>query len=114
MIQVNEPCNICQENHFSPLSSFKMDQQMTAYNIASSGMGITFIGDMLLSRVPINPSLTFYQLPGKTCQRNVSFYWKKGRYLNNAMNVFLKMLCIPKNARFLYFLTGTPGSCDFL
>lgn len=84
--------NICQENHFSPSVIFQMDQQMTAYNIASSGMGITFIGDMLLSRVPINPSLTFYQLPGKTCQRNVSFYWKKGRYLSNAMNVFLKML----------------------
>ena len=65
---------------------------MTAYNITCSGMGITFIGDMLLSLVPINPELVFYKLPGNTGNRNVYFYWKKGRYLSRVMNEFLKML----------------------
>lgn len=84
--------NICQENHFIPSILFQLDQQMTAYNIACSGIGITFIGDMLLSRVPVNKTLAFYRLPGETCHRNVSFYWKKGRYLSNVMNEFLKMV----------------------
>lgn len=84
--------HICQENHFSPDIVFQIDQQMTAYNITCSGMGASFIGDMLLSRVPINPELVFYRLPGKNCSRNVYFYHKKGRYLSRVMEEFLKSL----------------------
>lgn len=84
--------HIFQEKHFSPNVAFRLDQQMTAYNIACSGMGITFIGDLLLSRVPVNPELVFYKLPEKICSRNVYFYWKKGRYLSKAMEEFLKTL----------------------
>lgn len=54
---------ICQENHFSPSVVFRLDQQMTAYNIACLGMGITFIGDLLLSRVPTNSELVFISCP---------------------------------------------------
>lgn len=84
--------HICQENHFSPNIVFQIDQQMTAYNITCSGMGVSFIGDMLLSRVPVNPELVFYRLPGKNCSRNVYFYRKKGRYLSRVMEEFLKTL----------------------
>ena len=64
---------ICQENHFSPSVVFRLDQQMTAYNIACLGMGITFIGDLLLSRVPTNSELVFYKLPGQSSKRTVFF-----------------------------------------
>lgn len=84
--------HICQENHFSPNIVFQIDQQMTAYNITCSGMGVSFIGDMLISRVPVNPELVFYRLPGKHCSRNVYFYRKKGRYLSRAMEEFIKTL----------------------
>lgn len=83
---------ICQENHFQPHTIFELDQQMTAYNIACSGLGISFIGDMLISRVPPNPDLVYYSLPGESCTRNIYFYWKKGRYLSRAMEEFLKNL----------------------
>ena len=82
---------ICQENHFSPSVIFRLDQQMTAYNIACLGMGITFIGDLLLSRVPTNSELVFYKLPGRSSKRTVFFYWKKGRYISRAMEEFLKL-----------------------
>ena len=82
---------ICQENHFSPSVVFRLDQQMTAYNIACLGMGITFIGDLLLSRVPTNSELVFYKLPGQSSKRTVFFYWKKGRYISRAMEEFLKL-----------------------
>ena len=82
---------ICQENNFTPHTIFRLDQQMTAYNIACSGMGITFIGNLLLASAPATSELIFYKLPGKNCNRNVSFYWKKGRYINRAMEEFLKI-----------------------
>lgn len=84
--------NICQENNFHPHIAFEVDQQLTAYNITCSGMGISFIGDMLISKVPYNPDLVYYKLPGKKCCRNVYFYWKKGRYVNKAMDEFLKFI----------------------
>lgn len=46
---------------------------MTAYNIACLGMGITFIGDLLLSRVPTNSELVFYKLPGQSSKRTCVF-----------------------------------------
>ena len=84
--------HICQENHFHPYTIFELDQQMTAYNIACSGLGISFVGDMLISIVPENPNLIYYRLPGESCIRNIYFYWKKGRYLSRAMEEFLKNL----------------------
>ena len=83
---------ICQENHVNPKVLFVLDQQMTAYNIACSGMGITFVGDMLLEKVPENPNMVFYRLPGSVAKRFISFYWKRGRYLNPVMREFLSMV----------------------
>lgn len=45
---------ICQEHHFHPRVLFELDQQMTSYNVTCSGMGISFIGDLLISLVPPN------------------------------------------------------------
>ncbi|MDO5336411.1 MAG: LysR family transcriptional regulator [Eubacteriales bacterium] len=84
--------SICQENHFHPQIAFELDQQMTSYNVTCSGMGISFIGDLLLLSVPANSSLVYYKLPGKNTARNIYFYWKKGRYLSRAMEEFLKLI----------------------
>lgn len=83
---------ICQENHFRPQIAFELDQQMTSYNVTCSGMGISFIGDMLILRVPANPDIIYYKLPGKSTARNIYFYWKRGRYLSRAMEEFLKLI----------------------
>lgn len=83
---------ICRRNHFQPHVVFELDQQLTAYNITCSGMGISFIGDMLISRVPDNPHLIYYKLPVEESTRNVYFYWKKGRYFSRAMEEFLKSI----------------------
>lgn len=69
---------ICQENDFHPHIAFELDQQLTAYNITCSGMGVSFIGDMLISTVPPNPDLVYYKLPAENSGRNVYFYWKRG------------------------------------
>ena len=70
-----------------------MDQQMTAYNICQSGLGICFIGDIILSRIPRNKNVVYYRLPTQHNTRRVCFYWKKGRYFSRAMEEFLNGCC---------------------
>lgn len=42
-------------------------------------MGISFIGDLLISLVPPNPNVVYYRLDEKDSLRNIYFYWKKGQ-----------------------------------
>ena len=84
---------ICLASHFEPDVILNMDQQMTAYNICQSGIGISFIGDIMLSRIPHNKEVIYYKLPERHNSRKVCFYWKKGRYFTRAMEEFLNMSC---------------------
>jgi DNA-binding transcriptional LysR family regulator len=81
--------SICQENNFSPLVSLELDQQMTAFNVASSGLGITFVGDLLVSRVPFSQTVALYKLSGSSTKRTIKFYWKRGRYFSKILSEFL-------------------------
>ncbi len=80
---------ICQEQGLRPHILFSLDQQMTAYNVTCSGMGVSFLGDMLISRVPTNPDVVYYRLSGPHSSRRIFFYWKRGRYFSRAMAEFL-------------------------
>lgn len=84
---------ICQAAGFEPNVILNMDQQMTAYNICQSGIGISFIGDIMLSRIPHNENVVYYKLPVHHNSRSVCFYWKKGRYFTRAMEEFLNISC---------------------
>ena len=81
---------ICDEQKFHPHVVFELDQQMTAYNITCSGMGISFISDTLIKSVPNHPEVIYYKLHESKAARDVSFYWKRGRYMSLAMKEFLK------------------------
>lgn len=83
--------NICQRQQFTPQVLFEVDQQMTAYNITSSGMGISFVSDTLALRVSGSSEVVYYKLEKRSSTREVHFYWKKGRYLNRTMEEFLKI-----------------------
>ena len=82
---------ICKEQEFSPNIVLELDQQTTSYNISCSGMGISFISDTLVNRVPPHPDVVYYKLKEKSTGRDVSFYWKKGRYMSLAMKKFLEI-----------------------
>lgn len=83
---------LCSQCGFTPDIIFELDQQMTSFNISSSGMGISFISDTLIARVPSHPEIVYYKLDKELSSRNLCFYWKKGRYLNRIMREFLKMV----------------------
>lgn len=80
---------ICRFYHFHPNMVFELDQQMTSYNLTCSGMGISFISDTLISCVPEMPKVVYYKLPKELSSRNLSFYWKRGRYFKRTMEEFL-------------------------
>lgn len=84
--------HICKENKFEPNIIFELDQQMTSYNITSSGMGISFLSDTLIAKMPQNPNLVYYKLKGEHTKRQIYFYWKKGRYVSRPMEEFLRMV----------------------
>lgn len=86
---------IFKENDISPAVLFELDQQMTSYNITCSGMGISFISDTLISRVPYHKNVIFYKLSGPHSHRSIYFYRKKGRYFSHAMEEFLHMTQFP-------------------
>ena len=83
---------ICIENDFKPIIAFRVDQQMTAYNITLSGMAISFVGNTLISRTVLNDGIIYYRLEEKPAHRELYFYWKKDRYHSNALRKFLDLL----------------------
>ncbi|WP_273478591.1 LysR family transcriptional regulator [Ignavigranum ruoffiae] len=83
---------ICQDNDFEPLVSFQVDQQMTAYNITSSGMAVSFVGTTLISKTPGRDNVIYYRLDDQPAHRNLYFYWKRDRYHSNALRKFIELI----------------------
>ena len=83
---------ILQANHMHPKTLFEVDQQMTAYNITSTGLGISFVSDTLVNFVPDDSDIIYYKLDMRYASRSLYFCWKAGRYMTRAMQEFLKML----------------------
>lgn len=83
---------ICHNDGFSPKIKLKLDQQITAYNLSSYGMGAAFIGDILIKSVDENKELLYYKLDNRDATRNVNFYYKRNRYMSRTMEEFLKMV----------------------
>ncbi len=80
---------LCRQNNFTPNIVFELDQQMTSYNITCSGMGISFVSNMLISSVPTHADVVYYKLGSDISGRNLYFYWKRGRYVSPVMREFL-------------------------
>ncbi|MDO5425308.1 MAG: LysR family transcriptional regulator [Eubacteriales bacterium] len=81
---------LCRKAGFSPRIILELDQQVTAYNITGSGMGISFISDTLARHIPPHPHVTYYKLDGPESCREIHFYWKTGKYVSKAMEIFLE------------------------
>ena len=82
---------LCNQGGFQPKIMFELDQQMTSYNITCSGMGISFISDTLISKVPESTDVIYYKLDGEWSSRNLYFYWKKNTYFSKVMRAFLDL-----------------------
>jgi len=82
---------LCKQCEFTPNVVFELDQQMTSYNITCSGMGISFISNTLISKVPESSDVVYYKLGDKLSCRNLYFYWKRNSYFSRVMQEFLRL-----------------------
>lgn len=84
---------LCRDSgRFAPRIKLEPEQQITAYNLARYGMGISFNGDILIRHMPDDHSLTYYKLEEPHALRNVNFYYKRNRYMTKVVSEFLKLV----------------------
>jgi len=81
--------SIFKKHEISPKILFRVDQQLTAYNIAGSGLGIAFVSDTLVKRIGANPDIVYYKLSDVEATRNIYFYRKRNHYLSFACRTFI-------------------------
>ncbi|MBQ4517695.1 MAG: LysR family transcriptional regulator [Clostridia bacterium] len=79
------------KHHINPNVAFFLDQQVTSYNISSTGMGISFVSDILIREMETGSSLYYYRLQDKEIERNIYFYKKKAHYLSQACQKFIEI-----------------------
>ena len=80
---------LCRKHGFMPKIIFELDQQITAYNIVSTGMGICFVSDTLIKHLNAPHDIVFYKLADKEISRKIYFYVKNNRYVSNACRKFI-------------------------
>lgn len=80
---------LCRKHGFVPNVIFELDQQVTAYNIACTGMGICFVSDTLIKNLNNQHDVIYYKLSDSEIQRNIYFYVKNNRYISNACRKFI-------------------------
>ena len=82
---------ICNSESFTPNILLELDQQITAYNLTCFGMGISFVSDLLIKNVGKDENLCLYKLESIDSGREISFYYKKFRYLKKSTKEFLRI-----------------------
>ena len=82
---------ICKNAGFIPTVELYLDQIMTAFYVAKSGAGITFIRNSLLSLITDTDELCYYKIGDPLARREIYVTCKKGRYKTKAIEVFLSL-----------------------
>ena len=73
-----------------PSVIFHLDQQVTAFNMASLGLGITFVSDTLIKYDDSERDMYYYRLYDIGTNRNIYFYRKKNHYQSVASRKFIE------------------------
>lgn len=84
--------NICRAGRLNPNIRLELEQQITAYHLGCCGLGITFLGDSLIQNVPETQNLCYYKLDNRGSVRQVSLYYKRNRYMSQAVREFLSLV----------------------
>ena len=70
----------CREAGFRPDIVLEVNQQATAYMIATTNMGATFISNSVVEKMPMHENMTYYKINSEHAQRDVYFFFKKNKY----------------------------------
>ena len=83
---------MCREAGFQPNRVLEVNQQATAYMIATTKMGATFISDSVVDKMPSYENLSYYKIDSSAAERNVYFYFKKHKYKTRVMQEFMNFI----------------------
>lgn len=83
---------MCRETGFRPKIALEVHQQATAYMIATTNMGATFISDTLVHKMPSFENLAYYKIDSSISDRDIYFYFKKNKYKTRAMQEFIRFI----------------------
>lgn len=84
-------CKICMDFGFVPSPAICVDQLLTAYNIASSGMGMTFTTDTVVCSAADSGNLLFCKVDSSHAQRTLYIAYKRKKYISPAVTEFIKI-----------------------
>ncbi len=71
----------------------KLNQQLTAFHLAETGMGATFVSDTLLKNVhAMAEEMCIYKIGDPLATRNNYLYYRKSRYITPSMKKFLEIV----------------------
>lgn len=84
------------KHKITPNVIFNLEQQVTAYNVSCTGMGISFVSDTLIKHINSEPALYYYRISDDEILRNIYFYTKNNRYISNACRKFIASKALPE------------------
>ena len=85
---------MCKEAGFRPNIVLEVHQQATAYMIATTKMGATFVSDTLVQQMPSHSNLNYYRLDSELADRTVYFTFKKHKHHTKAMEEFMRLISV--------------------
>ena len=83
---------MCREAGFRPNIALEVYQQVTAYMIATTKMGATFISNLVVEKMPAHDSMVYYKIESPVSERPVYFYSKKNKYKTRVMREFMDFI----------------------
>ncbi len=83
---------MCREAGFQPNIILEVHQQATAYMIATTRMGATFISDSVVEKLPAHEHMAYYKIESLVATRAVYFYFKKHKYKTRVMQKFMDFI----------------------
>ena len=82
---------LCADAGFEPRVVIYLDQILTAFNIACTGAGVTFVRSSIPRFTPETDRLVYYKLDSPLARRPIYYAYKRGKYLSYPMRAFLEM-----------------------
>ena len=83
---------MCRDAGFRPHIVLEVNQQATAYMIATTGLGAVFVSDMMVRAMPLHSSLNYYNLESPFANREVSFTLKKHKHRMRTMDELMRII----------------------
>lgn len=91
---------MCKNAGFRPHIALEVHQQATAYMIATTNMGATFVSDTVIEKMPSFENMSYFKIDNPAAERQVFFYIKKHKYKTRAMQELINFVLQEYVSRF--------------